>query len=85
MKSSRFKADNFFYIIVFANAGILDVADFYQKPDTLPPPEPSLLTSKVSCDGAIYSAYLATHYFRRNSTLGGSLIVTSSGPSNIDY
>jgi 15-hydroxyprostaglandin dehydrogenase (NAD) len=85
MQSPGFKADNYFYIIVFANAGILDVADFYQKSDTLPPPEPSLLTSKVSCDGAIYSAYLAMHYFRRNPTPGGSLIVTSSGMSNIDY
>ncbi|KAJ9493859.1 hypothetical protein LTR99_001757 [Exophiala xenobiotica] len=63
---------------VFANAGILDVEDFYAPSETLPPPEPSLLTSKVSCDGAIYTAFLAMHYFRRNPVKGGSLIITSS-------
>jgi len=63
---------------VFANAGILDVADFYEPSTELPPPEPSLLTSQVSCDGAIYTGYLAMHYLRQNSTPGGSIIMTSS-------
>ncbi|OCK80103.1 NAD(P)-binding protein [Lepidopterella palustris CBS 459.81] len=66
---------------VFANAGILDVADFYLESETLPPPEPSLLTSRVNTDGAIYSAYLSMHYFRKNPVRGGDLIVTSSGSS----
>jgi len=63
---------------VFANAGILDVEDFYAVSQTLPPAEPSLLTSKVSCDGAIYTAFLALHYFRQNPVKECSLIITSS-------
>ncbi|EXJ67393.1 uncharacterized protein A1O5_09406 [Cladophialophora psammophila CBS 110553] len=63
---------------VFSNAGILDVADFYAKQETLPPPEPSLATSKVSVDGYIYTSYLALHYFRQNPNPGSTLILTSS-------
>jgi len=63
---------------VFANAGILDVVDFYRKQEDLPPPKPSLITSEVDLNGVIYSVYLAMHYFRRNPTPGGSIIATSS-------
>jgi len=63
---------------VFANAGILDFADFYTQQASLPPPEPSLITSHVNYDGAIYSSYLAMHYFRRNPVPGGNIIVTGS-------
>jgi len=63
---------------VFANSGILDVEDFYTKHETLPPKEPSLLTSKVSCDGAIYSSFLALHYYRQNPVKECSLIMVSS-------
>lgn len=70
-------------IPVFANAGILDTFDFYAQ-ETLPPPEPNLLCSKVSCDGAIYTSYLALHYFRQNPVKECSLIMTSSGWSSPD-
>jgi len=63
---------------VFANAGILDVSDFYQNFEELPPPELDLLSVRVSTDGAMYTSYLAMHYFRKNATPGGDLIITSS-------
>ncbi|KAH7418312.1 hypothetical protein BKA64DRAFT_717060 [Cadophora sp. MPI-SDFR-AT-0126] len=70
---------------LFANAGILDVADFYAHSETLPPPEPSLMTSRVSYDGAVYSSYLAMHYFRQNPDKTGIVVMTSSASALYDY
>jgi len=63
---------------VFANAGILDITDLYTKQTSLPPPEIDLIAGHVSYDGAIYSSYLALHYFRQNKDPGGDIIVTGS-------
>lgn len=70
---------------VFANAGIPEEAlDFYAQHDAATdtiPPEPSLGLVKVNLDGALYTSYLAMHYFRRSpeSTKGSrDLILTAS-------
>jgi len=62
---------------VFANAGILDPADFYAK-QTFPPPKPSYKTVEVNLNGAINSAYLSMHYMRQNTVPGGFVLVTGS-------
>lgn len=70
---------------VFANAGIPEEAlDFYAQHDAATdtiPPEPPLDPVKVNLDGALYTSYLAMHYFRRSpeSTKGSrDLILTAS-------
>ena len=66
---------------VYANAGIVDTADFYGPQSQLPPPKPTLLCQEVCLSGDIFSTYLAMHYMRQNKTKGGIIIMTSSGMS----
>lgn len=67
-------------LTVFANAGITDTNDFYAESKSFPPKQPSVLTIDVNLYGTIYSVYLAMHFFRRNpSGVGSVLICTSSG------
>ncbi|KAJ4990941.1 15-hydroxyprostaglandin dehydrogenase [Stagonosporopsis vannaccii] len=67
--------------LVFANAGILDRADFCaaaeEAKDGIPLP---IDTSVVDIDlyGIIWSSYLALHYFRKNNSKAGKLVMTSS-------
>lgn len=73
---------------VFANAGIPEEAlGFYAEhhdaaaTDASIPPEPSLDPVRVNLDGALYTSYLAMHYFRRSpeSTKGSrDLVLTAS-------
>jgi NADP-dependent 3-hydroxy acid dehydrogenase YdfG len=67
---------------VFANAGIAEFGDYYAtQPDTGIPPKPDLGVVEVNLDGALYTSYLAMHYFRRSpeSSKGDrNLIFTSS-------
>lgn len=71
---------------VFANAGIPEEAlGFFAEHDTdaatTIPPEPSLGPVNVNFDGALYTSYLAMHYFRRSPdhTKGSrDLILTAS-------
>ncbi|OCK82590.1 NAD(P)-binding protein [Lepidopterella palustris CBS 459.81] len=63
---------------VFANAGILEAADFYKQQETLPPPPPNFLTMDVNLHGAINAVYLGMHYMRRNPLKGGVVVVTGS-------
>ncbi|KIW86360.1 hypothetical protein Z517_01756 [Fonsecaea pedrosoi CBS 271.37] len=68
--------------LVFANAGILDRTDFSapapEDDSTGAPPKPDVLTVDVCLYGAIWSSYLALHFFRKNSDRTGRLVITSS-------
>lgn len=66
---------------VFANAGIADNIDFFAEVETGIPPEPGSELVDINVNGALYTSYLAMHYFRRSpeSTKGQrNLILTSS-------
>jgi NAD(P)-dependent dehydrogenase (short-subunit alcohol dehydrogenase family) len=67
---------------VFANAGVADYNDYYAvQPGTGIPPKPDPGVVDINLDGALYTGYLAMHYFRRcpESTKGDrNLIFTSS-------
>ncbi len=39
---------------------------------------PSTLTLEVNLLGVVYTAYLALHFFRKNASRGGTLVMTSS-------
>ncbi|EXJ62992.1 hypothetical protein A1O7_03436 [Cladophialophora yegresii CBS 114405] len=66
---------------VFANAGIGERSKFYEPKEELAegfPAKPSTLTLEVNLLGVVYTAYLAMHFFRKNATKGGKLVMTSS-------
>ncbi|KXG53625.1 Short-chain dehydrogenase/reductase SDR [Penicillium griseofulvum] len=66
---------------VFANAGRGDYTDFFAKCDAGIPPDPGSELVDINLNGALYTSYLAMHYFRRSpeSTKGyRNLILTSS-------
>lgn len=67
---------------VFANAGILEKEDFYERRDvaTGPPPEPKDMSIEINLKGVIGTSYLAQHYFRANPNggKGAVLVMTSS-------
>lgn len=66
---------------VFANAGRAEYTDFFAKSETGIPPEPSSEIVDINLNGALYTSYLAMHYFRRSpeSTKGHrNLILMSS-------
>ncbi|KAJ9612021.1 hypothetical protein H2200_003616 [Cladophialophora chaetospira] len=66
---------------VFANAGIGEHIKFYEQKEELPegfPAKPSTLTLEVNLLGVVYTAYLALHFFRKNASKGGTLVMTSS-------
>lgn len=67
---------------VFANAGVIERADFYaQRPELdEPPPEPNLLSVDVNLRGVMLTSYLALHYFRRSPHKGNgaNLVMTAS-------
>lgn len=67
---------------VFANAGILEKGDFYERRDVTqgPPPEPKDMSIEINLKGVIATSYLAQHYFRanRDGGKGAVLVMTSS-------
>lgn len=67
---------------VFANAGILEKGDFYERHDVArgPPPEPRDMSVEINLKGVIATSYLAQHYFRANPDggKGAVLVMTSS-------
>ncbi|KAJ5788567.1 hypothetical protein N7457_003557 [Penicillium paradoxum] len=67
---------------VFANAGKAEYTDFFaDQPETGIPPSPGSEIVDINLNGAVYTSYLAMHYFRRSpeSTKGHrNLILTSS-------
>lgn len=66
---------------VFANAGRAEYTDFFAKSETGIPPEPGSEIVDINLNGALYTSYLAMHYFRRSPELTKghrNLILTSS-------
>lgn len=74
--------DNHQLDFVFANAGVAEYIDYYaEQPASGIPPKPDLSLVDVNLNGALYTSYLAIHYFRRSpdSTKGDrNLVLTSS-------
>ncbi|KAI1417048.1 3-beta-hydroxysteroid dehydrogenase [Hypoxylon sp. FL1857] len=66
---------------VFANAGIMEKGNFFERHEiSSPPPEPDESSIDVNLKGVVKTSYLARHYFRA-STSGGKdcvLVMTSS-------
>lgn len=65
---------------VFANAGILQMDNFYERVDSLPPPEMPQLSIDINLKAVINTSYLAQHYFRANKSadIDPVLIMTAS-------
>ncbi|KAK7425610.1 hypothetical protein QQZ08_007933 [Neonectria magnoliae] len=64
---------------VFANAGIIEDWDFYDKhPLDKPPPEVDYSVVDVNVKGAMSTCYLALHYFRQSPGKDRSLVLTAS-------
>lgn len=78
---------------VFANAGIVEKDNFYERHDgigTKPPPEPNMLTLSINLNAVISTVYLGVHYMRlsphkgkgacvvMNSSCGGLVLTASS-------
>jgi 15-hydroxyprostaglandin dehydrogenase (NAD) len=67
--------------LVWANAGIGDRIDFLKpvEEDTSgAPPKPDAVVIDICLYGVVYSAYLALHFFRKNPSKTGKLVMTSS-------
>ncbi|KPM43021.1 hypothetical protein AK830_g3540 [Neonectria ditissima] len=65
---------------VFANAGIVQMHNFYKRVDRLPPPELPQTSIDINLKAVINTSYLAQHYFRANKHSGADavLITTAS-------
>ncbi|KAM0473119.1 hypothetical protein ACHAP7_008346 [Fusarium lateritium] len=65
---------------VFANAGILQLENFYEKASSLPPPEPRQLSIDINLKAVIATSYLAQQYFLASGNLCQDpvLIITAS-------
>ncbi|EXJ75451.1 uncharacterized protein A1O5_02147 [Cladophialophora psammophila CBS 110553] len=67
--------------LVFANAGISDRTDIVEpaeEQDNGAPQRPDTSVLDVCLLGVVYTSYLALHFFRKNESKGGSLVMTSS-------
>jgi 15-hydroxyprostaglandin dehydrogenase (NAD) len=61
--------------------GIGERNKFYEQQEELPegfPARPNTLTLEVNMFGVVYTAYLALHFFRKNESKGGKIVMTSS-------
>ncbi|KAI5868189.1 3-beta-hydroxysteroid dehydrogenase [Durotheca rogersii] len=53
---------------VFANAGVMERGNFFERRDfSSPPPEPDELSIDANLKGVVKTSYLAQHYFRANT------------------
>lgn len=67
--------------LVWANAGIGDRIDFtkpVEEDASGAPPKPDVLVIDICLYGVVYSSYLALHFFRKNPSKTGKLVMTSS-------
>ncbi|KAL4891071.1 NAD(P)-binding protein [Aspergillus ambiguus] len=64
----------------FANAGIIERTNFFEKSTAKTPQAPDLSTILVNLHGIIYTTHIAQHYFRLSPSAGrgASLVMTSS-------
>ncbi|KAF2265495.1 NAD(P)-binding protein [Lojkania enalia] len=67
---------------VYANAGIVERDNFYEKHDlSRPPPEPNQLSIDINFKAVVNTSYLALHYFRKSPKIDGTspaLVMTAS-------
>lgn len=65
---------------VFANAGIVERAGFYEASHTGldPPPEPDFATFDVNLRACINTVNVARHYMLQSQEKGGAIVVTAS-------
>ncbi|KAK1763979.1 3-beta-hydroxysteroid dehydrogenase [Phialemonium atrogriseum] len=65
---------------VFANAGILQLDNFYQNVEVRPPPEPRQASIDINLKAVINTSYLAQHYFRssKHGVKDPVLVMTAS-------
>lgn len=67
---------------VFANAGIVERDNFYEKHDpSKPPPEPNQLSIDINLKAVVNTCYAALHYFRKSLKQDGPgpvLVMTAS-------
>ncbi|KFY26713.1 hypothetical protein V493_03914 [Pseudogymnoascus sp. VKM F-4281 (FW-2241)] len=66
--------------LVFANAGIGESCDLYEKTADGQdwPKQPNTLTLDVNLNGVIWTSYLALAAFRKNESKSGKLVMTAS-------
>lgn len=67
---------------VFANAGIVERDNFYERHDlSKPPPEPNQLSININFKSVVNTCYAALHYFRKSPKQEGAspaLVMTAS-------
>jgi len=67
---------------VFANAGIVERDNFYEKHDlSKPPPQPNQLSVDINLKAVVNTCYAALHYFRKSPKQDGpgpALVMTAS-------
>jgi NAD(P)-dependent dehydrogenase (short-subunit alcohol dehydrogenase family) len=67
---------------VFANAGIVERDNFYEKHDlSKPPPQPNQLSVDINLKSVVNTCYAALHYFRKSPKKDGpgpALVMTAS-------
>lgn len=67
---------------VYANAGIVERDNFYEKHDlSKPPPQPNQLSIDINLKSVVNTCYAALHYFRKSPKVDGpgpALIMTAS-------
>lgn len=67
--------------VVFANAGIVEKVDYYKREESDSrglPPKLNTTVVDINLTAVVNTAYLAIHFFRKNDTPGGALVVTAS-------
>lgn len=73
---------------VFANAGILDLQNFYHKDEALPPAEPNQRSIDINLNAAINTVHLARHYLLASghpAEKPPSIVVTASIASFVSF
>ena len=68
-------------VLVFANAGIVEKVDIYQRHESDAnglPPKLNTTVLDINLKAVVTTSYLAVHFFRQNTTPGGALVITAS-------
>ena len=63
---------------MFANAGIVEKLDFYEKSNADLPPPIDMSVIDINLKSVISTSHLAIHFLRKNKIPGGNLIITAS-------
>lgn len=66
---------------MFANAGIVEKVDIYKREESDAkglPPKLDTSVLDINLTSVVTTSYLAIHFFRKNTTPGGALVITAS-------